>query len=114
MAVPQTYPCPVWGDPFMNRKSWQRMILSLAGIIIIGIAWRIAIDHLYSLKPEALASFTTITTNAFYVVGAIVIFMVTGRLVYEWKLNTASQISEIGYHGSERISRPRDYDNGDI
>jgi acetyl-CoA carboxylase carboxyltransferase component len=64
------------------------------GIAVVQISWRWATSHLYSLPPEALAGFVSITTNTLYITGAIVIFMVTGRLVYDWKMGT-SQIQEV-------------------
>jgi hypothetical protein len=72
----------------------QRFLISLIGIILIQISWRWAVAHLYTLPPEALAGFVSITTNTLYITGAIVIFMVTGRLVYDWKMGT-SQIQEV-------------------
>src|SRR5437016_190082 len=68
-----------------NRRPWQRMALSLLGIVIVAIMWRWATLHLYALPQAALAAFTSITNNSFYVIGAIVIFMVTGKLIYDWK-----------------------------
>lgn len=102
----------------MNKKSWHRMVLSLVGLVIILGSWMLALPHLYKLPPAALASFTTITVNAQYVVGAIVIFMVTGRLVYEWKVGTASQIVESGEQITEEIIKrtpaPKHFDEEDI
>ena len=49
---------------------------------------------MYTLPPEALAGFVSITTNTLYITGAIVIFMVTGRLIYDWKIGT-SQIQNV-------------------
>ena len=72
----------------------QRFLISLIGIILIQISWRWSIAHFYSLPPEAYAGFVSITTNTLYITGAIVIFMVTGRLVYDWKMNT-SQIQDV-------------------
>jgi hypothetical protein len=74
--------------------TWQRLSLSVLGIILIQISWRWAVCHLYTLPSEALAGFVTITTNSFYVIGAIVIFMVTGKLIYEWKMGT-NQVQEV-------------------
>ena len=74
--------------------TWQRLVLSVLGIILIQISWRWAVAHLYTLPKEAYAGFVTITTNSFYVIGAIVIFMVTGRLIYEWKIGT-SQVQNV-------------------
>jgi hypothetical protein len=72
----------------------QRFLISLIGIILIQISWRWSIAHFYSLPPEAYAGFVSITTNTLYITGAIVIFMVTGRLVYDWKVGT-NQIQEV-------------------
>lgn len=78
----------------MNPKSRQRLVLSLAGIAIIAGMWEWAVQHLYSMPEPAITAFTSITTNAFYVIGAVVIFMVTGRLIYEWKNQTASAVAQ--------------------
>lgn len=79
-----------------QKRTWQRFILSLAGVILIAAMWRWAVMHLYVLPVATLAAFTTITVNTQYTVSAIIIFMVTGRLIYEWKLNTVSTIEEKG------------------
>ena len=78
----------------MKRTPWQRMTLSLLGIIIIVLCWRWSVCHLYTLPEAALAGFVSLTTNSFYVIGSIVIFMVTGRLVYEWS-NRTEQVSNV-------------------
>jgi hypothetical protein len=89
----------------MKRTPWQRLTLSLFGILIVLAVWRWSVGHLYTLPEAALSSFTAITTNAMYVISAIVIFMVTGRLVYEWSnrtesiQNTVSQVE----HSKEEI-----------
>jgi acetyl-CoA carboxylase carboxyltransferase component len=72
----------------------QRLVISLFGISLVQISWRWATAHFYSLPPEAYAGFVTITTNSMYVTGAIVVFMVTGRMVYDWKLGT-NQVQEV-------------------
>ena len=101
--------------PQKKRTPWQRLALSLCGIAVIGATWHVAVQHLYSLRPEALAAFTTLTVNSQYVVGAIVIFMVTGRLVYEWKVNTASSISEEGKQiFADHAPAPKHYDDPSI
>lgn len=78
----------------MNKTTWQRLLLSLMGILTIEVSWRWAVAHLYTLPERSIAGFVSITTNSFYVIGAIVIFMVTGRLVYEWKMGT-TQIQNV-------------------
>lgn len=95
----------------------QRFLISLIGIILVQISWRWAVAHLYSLPPEALAGFVSITTNTLYITGAIVIFMVTGRLVYDWKMGT-SQIQEVVSRAdtikeeiTERVIKPKYFDN---
>ncbi len=72
----------------------QRLIISLIGIALIQASWRWAVAHLYTLPEIALAGFVTITTNTLYVTGAIVVFLVTGRMVYDWKMGT-SQVQEV-------------------
>ena len=72
----------------------QRLIISLIGIALIQASWRWAVAHLYTLPEIALAGFVTITTNTLYVTGAIVVFLVTGRMVYDWKMGT-SQVQQI-------------------
>jgi hypothetical protein len=72
----------------------QRLVVSLIGIALIQASWRWAVCHLYTLPEVALAGFVTITTNTLYVTGAIVVFLVTGRMVYDWKMGT-SQVQQI-------------------
>jgi hypothetical protein len=101
----------------MKNTTWQRLILSLVGILLIQASWRWAVAHLYSLPHEAYAGFVTITTNSFYVIGAIVIFMVTGRLVYEWKMGTnqvqqvSGMVSKIKEEIVERTPKPKSFDD---
>jgi len=98
-----------------TRTPWQRLSLSLLGIVAIGSTWDVAIQHLYSLPPDALAAFTTLTVNSQYVIGSIVIFMVTGRLVYEWKMETTSAIEEKGKQIlEEHIPAPKHFDDPQI
>ena len=98
----------------------QRLIISFIGIVLIQISWRWAVAHLYTLPPEAFAGFVSITTNTLYITGAIVIFMVTGRLVYDWKMGT-NQLHEVASHAStlkeeitEYIQKPKNFDDETI
>jgi hypothetical protein len=79
----------------MNRKPWQRMALSLFGILIIVFMWRWTVCHLYTLPEIALAPFSTLTTNAMYTISAIVIFMISGRLVYDWSNRTQAVVDVV-------------------
>lgn len=74
------------------RTPWQRLTLSLVGISILVMLWHWATNHLYSLPVTAISAFTTITINTLYVVGALVIFFVTGKLVYDWKNQTTTDL----------------------
>lgn len=76
------------------NRSWQRLALSSLGIAIIAGMWRWAVFHLYALPEHSLVAFSSLTNNAFYTISAIVIFMVTGKLVYDWKNSTASTVAE--------------------
>ena len=95
----------------MKKKSWQRMALSLAGVLILAGMWRWSVYHLYTLPEHSIAAFVSLTTNDSYVIGAIVIFMVTGRLVYEWKHSTTA---ETIIHSVAAKVRPRDLDDGSV
>ena len=88
-----------------QRTPWQRTFLSLLGIAVIAASWRWAVAHLYTLPESTLPSFTSITTNAFYVIGSIVIFMVTGRLVYEWANRTSSAVSNVSETITNRFAK---------
>lgn len=92
----------------MKKKSWQRLTLSLVGIVIIAAMWRWGVYHLYHLPEHSIAAFVSLTTNAFYTTSAIVIFMVTGRLIYDWK-NTTSSSTIV--QSVQRRLRPKDVDD---
>ena len=80
--------------PHLNKVVSQRLLISLIGIALIQTSWRWAVAHLYTLPEASLAGFVTITTNTLYVTGAIVVFLVTGKIVYDWRMGT-SQIQEV-------------------
>jgi hypothetical protein len=94
----------------VNKTSWQRLTLSLIGILVIVLKWRWSTAHLYTIPEVALAPFASITVNSDYVIAAIVIFMVTGRLVYDWS-NKTQAVSEVMSQVSslkENITETRD------
>ncbi len=92
----------------LKRVPWQRLALSLIGIIVVAAMWRWAVFHLYDLPEASLTAFASITTNAFYVIAAIVIFMVTGKLVYDWKNQTATTLIDQASHLTEKREEKRD------
>lgn len=106
----------------MTAKSWQRMALSLLAIGIIASMWRWSIMYLYTLPTDALASFTTLTTNSMYTISSVVIFMISGRMLYEWKMNTSSINSvtsmaqdikqDITKNINVKIAKTHDFDDG--
>lgn len=85
------------------RRSWQRMVLSVFGVLIIQFTWRWAVAHLYTLPPHTIAAFVTLTTNTMYTISAIVVFMVTGKLVYDWR-NTTEAVANVASTVTEQIS----------
>jgi hypothetical protein len=112
VAMPK--PAPIFD---FNRVPWQRLALSILGIAICLFEWRWATEHLYSLPAGAIAAFTTITVNSLYVVGALVVFFVTGRLVYEWKATTANQlVTQVTdtYALSTTVPPPKAFDDPSI
>lgn len=104
----------------LPAQSWQRLALSLTGVAVISGSWRWAVAHLYTLPTPALAGFVSITTNAFYVIGAIIVFMVTGKLVYEWKMGTSqlqnvqSLSEDIKEEITEKVIKPKYFDDDQI
>jgi len=100
--------------------TWQRLVLSIIGIILIELSWRWSVCHLYTLPAPALSGFVTITTNAFYVIGAIVVFMVTGKLIYEWKMgtsqiqNVSSSFESVSKEITKRVPKAKYYDDEQI
>ncbi len=96
-------------------KSWHRLVLSLSGIGIITGMWSWAVHYIYQLPPEKLTAFTSITTNAFYTISAVIIFMISGRMIFEWSNATtaattvASSIETI----CERRIDPKDIPGAD-
>lgn len=102
----------------MNKRPWQRLALSLFGVICTMLIWHVAIDKLEGIKPEAIASFTTLTVNTQYVIGIIVIFMVTGKMVTDWKTGTVSQVitetNHLVHDITERTLAPKHFDDDAI
>lgn len=86
-----------------TRTPWQRLFASLVGIGIVLLDWRWAVNHLYSLPEHSISAFVSITNNAHYVIGSIVIFMITGKLIFDWKNQTASQVVEQTQHIFEQV-----------
>ena len=92
-------------------------MLSLFGIAIVSVKWWFSIKYLYTLPMAALASFTSITTNSDYVTGAIVIFMVTGVLIYNWS-NRTEQVTQVSSDAIDEVDKfigrsPKDFTGDD-
>jgi hypothetical protein len=106
--------------PRLNKVVSQRLVVSLVGIGLIQASWRWAVAHLYTLPDVAMAGFVTITTNSMYVTGAIVVFMVTGRMVYDWKVGTSqvqevvSSVAKVKEEIVEYIQKPKNFDDETI
>jgi len=104
----------------LNKVVSQRLIVSLVGIGLIQASWRWAIAHLYTLPDTAMAGFVTITTNSMYVTGAIVVFMVTGRMVYDWKVGTTqvqevvSSVAKVKEEVVQYMKKPKNFDDETI
>lgn len=82
------------------------------------LIWHIAIERLSGIKPDYIAAFTTLTVNTQYVIGAIIIFMVTGKLVYDWRNETASRVltstERITQEITDRTPAPKHFDDDQI
>ena len=52
-----------------------------------------------------------------YVTGVIVVFMVTGRMVYDWKMGTSqvqevvSSVARVKEEITQRIQKPKNFDD---
>lgn len=94
---PEKKPDTVIVTPSIHKpvhRTWRRVSLSLFGIVLIALQWRWAVNHIYALgsmhNDAALASFTSITQSAFYVIGGITIFLVTGLTFFSWTNSTST------------------------
>lgn len=85
-----------------ERMPWQRLVLSVLAVTIILLKWKWAVWHLYSLPPESYAAFTSSNTNSDYAIAAIVIFMISGKMIYDWKNQTAATLTEQVSHTFEK------------
>jgi 5-methylcytosine-specific restriction endonuclease McrA len=96
-------------------RTWRHLTLSLLGIIIILIMWRWSVGHLYMLPAHSIAAFTSITTNAFYTISAILIFLITGHLLYNWSNATtaATTVASEVKESCERKIDPKDIPGAD-
>jgi hypothetical protein len=99
-------------DP--RKLPWARLSLCFGGILTVAANWRWAVDHLYSLPPESLAAFQSITNNAQYVIGALVVFAVTGKLVWDWKNATTSTAATVASIIAERTPKAAHFDDDEI
>ena len=81
------------GKLLVQRRTWRRVTLSIFGILIIALQWRWSVNHIYSIaglhSDVAMTAFVAITQSAFYVIGAIVVFLVTGLTFFSWTQSTS-------------------------
>lgn len=85
-----------------ERFPWQRLTLSLLGIGVIFGMWKLATLHFYSLPEYAITGYVSVTNNAFYVLGAVVVFFVTGKIFVDWKNSTVSEVVQHAEHIFEK------------
>lgn len=101
--------------PTMMGIPWQRMLVSMLGVLIIMGVWRLAVMHLYSLpSAESITAFTSITNNCLYTIAALVVFFVTNKLVFDWKNSTVSQVVQEAQVITETIVKPKHFDSPEI
>lgn len=106
--APQKPVGPPKSGQVKSAVTWQRIAVSMLGIAVLLGIWRWSVFHLYSLPPESLSSFTTITVNNQYAIMALVIFFVTGKLIYDLKVDTVSTIVTRGEHLFEKREEKRE------
>lgn len=110
-TVPPTI--PVLGVPVKvvhinharDKVLWQRLTLSFVGIAIVIFVWWWAIRHLYVLPEHSITAFTSITNNTLYTVACLVLFFVTGKILFDWKNQTTSAVVESAQHTFDTIKQ---------
>ncbi len=93
-------------------QTWRRVSLSVFGIIIIVTVWRWSLGPLYALPQYSIAAFSSITASAFYVIGVITVFLVTGLTFFSWSQST-SLVTAVGQAVSAATNRNGLDDDGD-
>jgi hypothetical protein len=105
----------VVGEPIqMKRVPWQRLSLSLLGIVIMVALWRWSVNHLYTLPPTSIAAFTSITTNCYYAVAVLVVFFVSGQLVWSWINSTSSSVIQEASTAIGYVPKPKYFDSDEV
>lgn len=97
-----------------RKLPWTRLILALAGLITVQVTWRWAVEHLYKLPPETLAAFQAITTHTLYVTGVIVVWAITGKLLWDWKNQSQSVAQSVAETLVERTPKAKHFDDDQI
>jgi hypothetical protein len=104
--------------PTSVQIPWQRIALSVVGISVVMFTWRWATFHLYTLPVTSITAFTSITNNTLYTVAVLVVFFVTGKVFFDWKNSTVSQVVQeaqnITEERTERIVKPKEFDDPSI
>lgn len=85
-----------------ERVPWQRLALSLLGITILAGIWRWAVWHLYALPEHSISAYASITNNTMYAVATIVVFFISGKMLFDWKNQTTSTIVDQASHIFEK------------
>lgn len=101
--------------PTSVQIPWQRISLSIFGIVVIMFQWRWAVNHLYTLPVTSITAFTSITNNTLYTVAVLVVFFTTGKLFFDWKNATVSQVIQqaqnVTEEVTEHIPKPKFFDD---
>lgn len=104
--------------PTSVQIPWQRMILSVFGITIMFMIWEHATNHLYTLPVTSIAAFNSITNNTLYTVAVLVVFFVTGKVFFDWKNATVSQVIQqaqtVTEDVTEHLPKPKSFDDGTV
>jgi hypothetical protein len=73
------------------------------GITLNTGIWAWAVAHIYHLPAEKLSAFVTLSTHAMYTNAIIIVFMITGRLVWEWS-NASSAVTTVATTIEKKIA----------
>lgn len=104
--------------PTSVQIPWQRITVSIAGIVVIMFQWRWATNHLYTLPVTSITAFTSITNNSLYTIAVLVVFFVTGKVFFDWKNATVSQVIQQAQNVTEDVTehvvKPKYFDSEDV
>lgn len=95
----------------------RKLLVTLLGIFIIQEFLHRQVNYLYTFTtPEQVAAFTSLSTCAMWAVVALVMWFCGCNVLdrMSWGNQTSSAVQLIAQSISQRIPRPKDFDDGKV